>query len=56
MSYKIFSISLDPKTSSSLNARLVEQGMSRSEYIRSLIRADIDVKPAKKQTTKKGAK
>jgi metal-responsive CopG/Arc/MetJ family transcriptional regulator len=54
MSYKVFSISLDPRTSGTLDERLAAQGMNRSEYIRSLIRADIAANPPKKPA-KKGA-
>ncbi len=55
MSYKVFSISLDPKTADHVDARLAQQGMNRSEYVRSLIRADIAANPPKK-ATKKGGK
>lgn len=42
MSAKIVSISLTPKTSSSLEKRLKRLGMTRSEYVRHLIREDSD--------------
>lgn len=40
MSFKIVSISLPPKDHAALKSRLVEVGMTRSEYVRSLLRRD----------------
>ena len=46
MSFKIVSISLPPKDHSALKTRLLEVGMTRSEYVRSLLRRDLaDVAP-----------
>jgi Fe2+ transport system protein FeoA len=58
MSHKIVSISLTPKGHTALRKRLKELGMNRSEYVRSLMRADgVAPTPQPEPTlTKKGAR
>lgn len=55
MKYRTASISLDPATHESVAQRLVRLGMTRSEYVRNLIRKDL-AKADPKPTTKKGNK
>lgn len=53
MKYKIISISLDTIASQQLPLRLSELGMSRSEYVRHLIRQD--ARPLKAKSKRKAA-
>lgn len=54
MRFKIISISLPPKDHAALKTRLLQVGMTRSEYVRSLLRQDLSATPAgrKAQTRK----
>jgi metal-responsive CopG/Arc/MetJ family transcriptional regulator len=52
MAFKILSISLDQESGKQLAKKLRKLGMTRSEYVRSLIRADVARKvQAEKKTT-----
>jgi len=61
MKYNVISISLDEGTRQGLLSRLKQLGMTRSEYVRSLLRKDgVEVSRAtpkpKAKTQRKGAK
>jgi metal-responsive CopG/Arc/MetJ family transcriptional regulator len=45
MNYKIISISLDEGAHAALRRKLKETGMTRSEYVRGLLRSDLAAHP-----------
>lgn len=46
MKYKVISISLDESAHAALNKRLQSLGMTRSEYVRKLLRESTPARPA----------
>lgn len=58
MKYKVISISLDESAHAALNKRLQSLGMTRSEYVRKLLRESTPARPAsatRSATKKRGA-